>query len=159
QLPDTIGGFAYFPEAGGLVFFNGDFGTLDFWNESTDSWSQILSGQPFASATYPTVAVYNPVLHSVLFGFGGQSSNAYVPPGHLGGQFYYTLTYDASGFHASAAHELPALPPNSICPVMSPTNQLTIDSDGEVGLMTINPITGHYVVITRDGNCANAMYD
>jgi hypothetical protein len=73
--PDSLGlgGFAYFPELGGLVY--AAYGTVYLWKPAENRWTILASNLPMSS--YHSFAEYNPVHKVVLFGGGEDSSDLY----------------------------------------------------------------------------------
>jgi len=80
----VAGGIAYFPEADGLLYVDGDYGVY-FYSNSSNSWSLVANttlmidgGKPqLSTASYHNFASYNPADKVVYFGGGNGSKNVY----------------------------------------------------------------------------------
>ena len=124
QSRQVAGALAYFPEMGGLVFVDGDFGVW-FYKASANRWRQLAdttaatnSGLPqLPMGDYNNFIQYNPVQKVVVFGGGGDS---------------HMYKMDASG---------------KITPLKNAPFSVGITST----LFSVDPVSGKYVVITSGG--------
>ena len=88
QIPQpsnqVAGGLEYFPEAGGLVFVDGDWGVW-FWHRGTDRWQLLANTNGTLDSTLPSLpmgpyhnfAEHSPVHRVVAFGGGNGSNQIY----------------------------------------------------------------------------------
>src|SRR4051812_43283439 len=102
--------------------------------------------------TYEPVAVYNPVLHNMLIGSGAGALDSTF----FNTRTFYILTYNPSSlaWSVSSTRMMPA-----ITIACAPNAPFIMDSSGGVSHVTVDPITGKYIVMTREGNdCHPVMY-
>jgi hypothetical protein len=80
----VAGAIAYFPEAGGLLFVDGDYG-IYFYSSASNSWSVVANTTLTVDSSKPTLdmdsyhnfASYNPSDRAVYFGGGNGSQFVY----------------------------------------------------------------------------------
>lgn len=138
-----IPGFAWYPEANGAVLISGGFGQIAFWNSRTNSWSTLFTG--VVAGTYPDFAIYNPIFHHVLLG-GGGGVRAQHDCRNI-----YLLSYNRS-WSISPARKTPDFK-------VSGAEPFCMDSDGLAGHVSLDPVTGKYIVITRGEDAGMTMYE
>lgn len=146
----AIQGMAWYPEAGGFVLVgsNGSSPELRLYKPST-GWSNIGTGLTLAYGLGSTIGIYNSFYHNMLIG-GGQGGADY--------RKLYVLTFNAgtSAWSVSPAYTPPtgyggAIPCSSTD--VQPNSTLFFTDQGANGHIMADPVTGHYIALTKNANC------
>jgi len=127
EYVSCCGGWDYFPEMNGVVWFQGgevasgstSYGGLFLRDNSTGSWRRLGSRATYVSGTYNNFAEYNPIHKVVIFGGGNGSRNLYK--------------LDSGGGVTSLG----------LAPV---------DLGNRAGVVTIDPVSGNYLVLSNTNN-------
>ncbi len=138
---DSIMPLAGFPEANGLILVDGfaTNGQVYYLPYSGGAWTSVVSG--LSIGDYEPVAVYNPVLHNMLIGGGGGASLSRA-------RTFYVLSYTAGVWSVSAARQIPDA---TLCG--NPYATFIFDSAGQNSLVSVDPVSGKYIVLSKDTAC------
>jgi chitodextrinase len=127
EYPSCCGGWDYFPELNGVVWYQGGevvsgttyYAGLFLRDDSTGSWRRLGSRLTYVSGMYNNFAEYNPKHKVVIFGGGFSNRNLYK--------------LDSSGG-------------------VTPLKPAPVDLGNRAGVVTTDPVSNNYLVLSSTGN-------